>query len=89
MQGGSDRVGAAGGHSSAEGPADSLAQVPARLIAWARELGFASAGVAGIDLARPEPGLRQWLSAGLPGEVESMARPGERRGPPARGGGEV
>ena len=76
-------MGAAGGHSSAEGPADSLAQVPARLIAWARELGFASAGVAGIDLASAEPGLRQWLAAGFHGEMDYMARHGERRARPA------
>ena len=35
----------------------------AQIAGWARELGFGSAGVAGIDLAQAEPGLQEWLAA--------------------------
>ena len=42
--------------------------------AWARELGFAHAGVADVDLRDAEPGLRAWLAAGRHGEMNYMAR---------------
>jgi epoxyqueuosine reductase len=54
-----------------------------RLRAWARELGFASLGVADVDLADAEEGLARWLAAGFHGEMEYMARHGATRARPA------
>lgn len=54
-----------------------------RLRAWARELGFASLGVADVDLADAEEGLARWLAAGFHGEMEYMARHGTTRVRPA------
>ncbi|HEY0877420.1 MAG TPA: tRNA epoxyqueuosine(34) reductase QueG [Zeimonas sp.] len=50
---------------------------------WARELGFASLGVADVDLSSAEPGLQAWLDAGYHGEMDYMARHGLRRARPA------
>ncbi|RPH67446.1 MAG: tRNA epoxyqueuosine(34) reductase QueG [Burkholderiales bacterium] len=54
-----------------------------RLQAWARELGFGSLGVAGIDLSDAEAGLQAWLQAGFHGEMDYMARHGAKRARPA------
>jgi len=59
------------------------ADVLARLGQWARELGFASVGVADVDLADEEAGLKAWLDAGFHGEMDYMARHGARRARPA------
>ena len=45
-----------------------------RIRQWARELGFAQAGVADVDLRAAEPGLRAWLDAGWHGGMDYMAR---------------
>jgi len=50
---------------------------------WARELGFASLGVADVDLSSAEPGLQSWLDAGFHGEMDYMARHGTKRARPA------
>lgn len=50
---------------------------------WAGELGFSQIGVAGIDLAAAEDGLREWLSAGFHGSMGYMARHGMTRARPA------
>lgn len=49
---------------------------------WARELGFAEAGISGVDLARDERHLQQWLADGHHGEMAYMARHGTRRSRP-------
>jgi epoxyqueuosine reductase len=54
-----------------------------RLRGWARELGFASLGVADVDLADAEEGLARWLAAGFHGDMEYMARHGATRARPA------
>jgi epoxyqueuosine reductase len=54
-----------------------------RIKAWALELGFANAGVAGIDLSDAEQGLADWLAAGFHGEMDYMARHGMKRARPA------
>ena len=54
-----------------------------RLRGWARELGFASLGVADVDLADAEDGLEAWLAAGFHGGMEYMARHGAARARPA------
>ena len=58
--------------------------LPERIIAWARELGFSSAGIADIDLSDAQPGLLQWLQAGMHGQMQYMARHGLRRAQPAQ-----
>ncbi len=50
---------------------------------WARELGFASLGVADVDLSNIEPGFQSWLDAGYHGEMDYMARHGLKRARPA------
>jgi epoxyqueuosine reductase len=51
--------------------------------AWAQELGFARAGITGIDLSHAEAGLQEWLDAGFHGEMDYMARHGMKRARPA------
>ena len=63
--------------------APSPTALAARIVTWARALGFASAGIADIDLADAEPGLASWLAAGFHGEMDYMARHGMRRARPA------
>jgi epoxyqueuosine reductase len=50
---------------------------------WARELGFSQIGVADVDLSSAEPGLREWLAAGLHGSMHYMAAHGSKRTRPA------
>ena len=50
---------------------------------WARELGFADAGIAGTDLGKDETYLERWLAEGHHGEMDYMARHGTRRSRPA------
>jgi epoxyqueuosine reductase len=73
--------------STATAEPDDRASLPAvssaQIAGWARELGFGSAGIAGIDLAQAEPGLQEWLAAGCHGEMDYMARHGLRRARPA------
>jgi epoxyqueuosine reductase len=66
---------------AADGP-DAKALV-ARLRDWARELGFSQIGVAGVDLAAADPGLRAWLEAGFHGTMAYMAAHGMKRARPA------
>ena len=49
---------------------------------WARELGFADAGIAGTDLGDDELHLKRWLDAGHHGEMDYMARHGDKRSRP-------
>ncbi len=51
--------------------------------AWAAELGFQQAGIAGIELARDEQHLLAWLKRQRHGEMEYMERHGTRRSRPA------
>ncbi|MBI5722209.1 MAG: tRNA epoxyqueuosine(34) reductase QueG [Burkholderiales bacterium] len=54
-----------------------------RLRAWAHECGFSQIGVAGIELASAEAGLKAWLSNGFHGSMDYMARHGLKRARPA------
>ncbi len=56
-----------------------LATLRRDLDRFARELGFAALGVAGIDLGADEARLDAWLEAGLHGEMDYMQRHGTRR----------
>ena len=50
---------------------------------WARELGFAHAGVADLDMADAAQGLEAWLARGMHGEMDYMARHAQLRAEPA------
>ncbi|HYC37363.1 MAG TPA: tRNA epoxyqueuosine(34) reductase QueG [Usitatibacter sp.] len=54
-----------------------------RIREWGRELGFAAVGIAGTELAAEEARLMEWLGRGWHGEMDYMARHGERRARPA------
>ncbi|MEW5834013.1 MAG: tRNA epoxyqueuosine(34) reductase QueG [Pseudomonadota bacterium] len=49
---------------------------------WARDLGFAEAGISGVDLAQDEAHLTRWLAEGHHGEMDYMARHGVKRSRP-------
>ncbi len=50
---------------------------------WAHELGFAQAGISGVDLAPDELHLERWLADQRHGEMSYMARHGRKRSRPA------
>lgn len=50
---------------------------------WAKELGFAGAGICDTDLQPEERRLQQWLDAGMHGEMHYMAEHGMKRARPA------
>jgi epoxyqueuosine reductase len=56
-----------------------LAALAGRIRAWARELGFQQAGIAGIDLGEDAAHLRDWLAQGQHGAMDYMQRHGDRR----------
>jgi epoxyqueuosine reductase len=60
-----------------------LAELASGIKRWSRELGFAQAGIAGVELGEDEAQLRDWLAQGLHGEMEYMARHGDKRSRPA------
>ena len=60
-----------------------LAGIKARLLEYARTLGFQQAGVAGVQLPDDERRLERWLADGRHGEMAFMARHGRRRSRPA------
>ena len=49
----------------------------------AKKLGFATAGVARVDVSEASERLRQWLAAGCHGEMDYMARHADLRADPA------
>ena len=49
---------------------------------WAHQEGFSQIGVAAVDLADAEPGLRAWLAAGFHGSMAYMAAHGMKRARP-------
>lgn len=53
-----------------------------RIKALARESGFQRCGIAGVDLDEDEAHLRDWLAQGLYGDMDWMARHGDRRARP-------
>jgi len=60
-----------------------LASLATQIKRWSRELGFAATGIAGVELGEDEAQLRDWLAQGLHGEMEYMARHGDKRSRPA------
>jgi epoxyqueuosine reductase len=64
-------------------PARDYAALTLDIKRWARELGFADAGIAGTELGEDELHLQRWLDDGHHGEMEYMARHGTKRSRPA------
>ena len=60
------------------------AELPDRIKAWGRELGFQQVGITDIELDAAERHLEDWLEAGYAGEMDYMARHGRRRSRPAQ-----
>ena len=54
-----------------------------RINAWADELGFQQTGISDVDLEQAEVRLRDWLARRFHGEMEYMARHGDKRSRPA------
>lgn len=59
------------------------ARLCADIARWARELGFDEVGIADIELDSHAARLREWLAAGMHGEMEYMARHEHLRRDPA------
>ncbi len=60
-----------------------LDELPAKIRAWAAELGFQQVGITGVDLGEHEGYLQKWLDAGYHGTMDYMARHGSKRSRPA------
>lgn len=58
------------------------ARLASDLRGWAAELGFRDLGIADVDLDEDETHLLNWLNAGHHGEMEYMARHGNKRSRP-------
>ncbi len=58
-------------------------QLVVQLREWAHGLGFSQIGITGVDLARAEAGLLDWLAAGFHGDMAYMAAHGLKRARPA------
>jgi len=54
-------------------------ELPARIKTWARELGFADAGIAELTLDADRAHLQRWLDEGLHGQMAFMGRDLEKR----------
>ncbi|MFK2929456.1 tRNA epoxyqueuosine(34) reductase QueG [Dyella agri] len=64
-------------------PAIDYATLARDIKQWARELGFADAGISGVALGEDEQHLERWLADGHHGEMDYMARHGAKRARPA------
>jgi epoxyqueuosine reductase len=58
------------------------AELVARIRAWGQELGFASIGIAGVDVSAATPWLMRWLEHGRHGEMDYMAKQAALRAAP-------
>lgn len=58
--------------------------LPARIRGWARELGFADAGIARLPIDEDHAHLQRWLAAGHHGGMAYMARDTAQRAEPTR-----
>ena len=68
---------------TAVSPSIDYASLAITIKQWARELGFADAGIADTELGEDELHLNRWLDDGHHGEMEYMARHGSKRSRPA------
>lgn len=55
----------------------------AQIKQWGHDLGFDSVGITGTDLSDHEPHLKQWVDAGMHGEMGYMRKHGTKRSRPA------
>ena len=62
---------------------DALSSLPAQLKIWARELGFADAGIAGLELGEDMVHLQHWLDEGRNAGMQYLQRNLELRANPA------
>jgi epoxyqueuosine reductase len=62
-----------------EAAARTANDVASRIIALGRELGFGDVGIADIDLSSEAKGFNAWIESGQHGDMEYMARHGEKR----------
>ena len=60
-----------------------FSQLALDIVTWGRELGFAELGIADTELSVEKSRLNAWLAAGRHGEMDYMARHGERRARPS------
>lgn len=65
-------------HTS-EPPAIDLTTLASDIKSWAKELGFAEAGISDTDLSTEQPHLLRWLREGFHGDMHYMARHGLKR----------
>ncbi len=59
--------------------ASEASDIAARIMALGREMGFSDVGIADIDLSSEAGGFKAWIEADQHGEMEYMARHGEKR----------
>ena len=62
---------------------DNAAALAQQIKDWARELGFTACGITDTELDEAETRLHDWLTDGLHGEMDYMARHGSKRSRPA------
>jgi epoxyqueuosine reductase len=60
-----------------------LPQLARDIVIWGQELGFAELGIADTELSVEKAHLDAWLNAGRHGEMDYMARHGDRRAHPS------
>ncbi len=56
--------------------------LPKHIKHWARDLGFQQAGISNTDLSQAEQHLHLWLKKGFHGDMDFMARHGQKRSRP-------
>lgn len=59
--------------------ANATTDIAEKIVALGKQLGFSAVGIADIALSREAEGFNAWLAAGHHGEMEYMARHGEKR----------
>ncbi|MCG7894487.1 MAG: tRNA epoxyqueuosine(34) reductase QueG [Candidatus Thiodiazotropha taylori] len=63
--------------------ADELLKLSLQIKQWGEELGFDAVGITDTDLSEAESRLHQWLASGCHGEMDYMAKHGNKRSRPA------
>lgn len=66
-------------HPASETLHTELADLPAQIRRWARELGFSDAGITQAETGPHAERLQRWLAAGYHGQMAYMADHGDKR----------
>lgn len=66
-----------------DAPPPDYAELTKKIRHWGRELGFASVGIASVDVAAAARRLQRWLALGRHGEMDYMAKHASLRAAPA------